>query len=767
MLNRVALLAIRAPRRVIAVAILFLVVGGALGAPVAHYLKSGGFTVDSAESTAATNELDTKFQGAAPNLIVEIKTTGDVTKPGPAQAAAGIAAKQILGVLSKHEDYVGAIRYAGNLPAGAADALFSKDKGSELILANITGDDTMIQTRAGDLTKEIDQFSTSGATVKVGGSATGYHQVNDATVKDLLKAELISIPLTALALVLVFGSAIAALLPLLVGLFAIIGTLAELRILTWFTDVSIYAQNMTTALGLALAIDYSLFLVSRYREEMRKGTEREQAIITTVTTAGRTVLFSSLTVALSLAALSVFPMYFLKSFAYAGVAVVALAALASIVVLPAVLVLVGPKINAYDVRAGARRLLRRPEPVQRPEEDGVWFRLAHLVMKRPVAFGLTVVVILLALGAPFLKANFGYPDDRVLQSSQSARQVGDDMRTNFTLNAGASLAGISDLNPTSSRARADLGTYTKAISEVPGVSSVVSGAGLYKAGVLQPSHLTPAGQKAFWNTYVSQNAANATQGAARLDVTGSVDPFSKQGTQLVHDLRAVHINGEVITAKWTGWAAFNVDAMAGLAHTLPLALGLIALSTFIVLFLFTGSIVVPLKALVMNTLSLTATFGAMVWVFQWGHLSSLLNFTSAGYLVANMVVLMFCMAFGMSMDYEVFLLSRIREEWVAGDRTNEANTHAVAYGLGRTGRIVTAAAALMAIVFAAMVTSTVQFMQLFGLGLTIAVLMDATLVRGILVPAFMRLMGKANWWAPKPLVALHNRFGLSEAEDIA
>ena len=760
MLNRVALLAIRAPKRVIAVAVLLLVVGGVLGAPVAHYLKSGGFTVDSAQSTVATNELDAKFQGAAPNLIIEIKTAGDVTRSGPAQASANAATKQILGVLARHRDYVGAIRYAAIVPPGAAGAFFSKDKTSELVLANITGDDTEIQTRAGDLTQQFSTLTVHGATVKVGGSATGYHQVNDATVKDLLRAEMISIPLTAIALVLVFGSAIAALLPLLVGLFAIIGTLAELRILTWFTDVSIYAQNMTTALGLALAIDYSLFLVSRYREELRKGTDREQAIITTVNTAGRTVLFSSLTVALSLAALSVFPMYFLKSFAYAGLAVVGLAALASIVVLPAVLVLVGPKINAYDARAGLRRLFRRPEPIQKPEEDGLWFRLAHRVMRRPAAFGLTVVVILLALGTPFLKANFGYPDDRVLQTSQSARQVGDDMRTTFSLDAGASLAGITDFDPTAPRAMEQLSTYTKAISDVPGVSSVVSGAGLYKAGVLQPSHLDTAQKKAFSATYIAQ-------GAARFDVTGSVDPFSKAGSQLVHDLRAVSVPGDAMSVKWTGWAAFNVDAMAGLAHTLPLALGLIALSTFIVLFLFTGSVVVPLKALVMNTLSLTATFGAMVWIFQWGHLSSLLHFTSAGYLVANMVVLMFCMAFGMSMDYEVFLLSRIREEWVGSDQTNEANTHAVAYGLGRTGRIVTAAAALMAIVFAAMVTSTVQFMQLFGLGLTIAVLMDATLVRGILVPAFMRLMGKANWWAPRPLAALHERFGLSEAETVA
>ena len=785
MLNRIAQLAIRAPRRVLVAALLFLIGAGVLGAPVTQYLKSGGFTVDSSQSNQATLELDKKFNGAAPNLIVQVSTSGNQqTDPASRQAAAAATA-QVEAVLRSHEKttstsdathYIGAIRSVSNLPPAAQAALVAKDHRSTLILGNISGDDSIMQSRAGDLGKEVtDKVKVPGATVSIGGSATGYHQVNDQTVKDLLVAEVISIPLTGLALVLVFGSAIAALLPLLIGGFAIIGTLAELRILTWFTDVSVYAQNMTTALGLALAIDYALFIVSRYREELRKGVDREQAIITTVNTAGRTVLFSSLTVALSLAALAVFPMFFLKSFAYAGLVVVGLAALASLVILPAALVLLGDKVNAYDARKGIRKLLGRPEPLPKAEEAGLWFRLAHRVMKRPLVFGAAVVVLLLALGGPFLKANYGYPDDRVLPQSASARQVGDDMRSNFSLNAGASLAGIAaydakadHADPKTGAPHPLLAAYTARLSEVPNVDSVVSAAGLYRHGTAvverQSAPLTAA-QKAAAATQAQTFAKTyINDGSARFDVVGAVDPFSKAGSQLVKDLRAVDTDG--MTAKWTGWAAFNLDAMDGLSATLPIALALIALSTFIVLFLFTGSVVIPLKALLMNTLSLTATFGAMVWVFQWGHLSSVLGFTSAGYLVANMVVLVFCMAFGLSMDYEVFLLSRIREEWVHSDQTHDANTHAVAYGLGRTGGIVTAAAALMAIVFAAMITSKIQFMQLFGLGLTLAVLMDATLVRGILVPAFMRLMGRANWWAPKPLVRLHERFGLSEAEPV-
>jgi len=387
-----------------------------------------------------------------------------------------------------------------------------------------------------------------------------------------------------------------------------------------------------------------------------------------------------------------------------------------------------------------RRTLRRPEPAPKGEKDGLWYRLASLVMRRPVILGGVVVAILLLLGSPFLRASYGYPDDRVLPSSQSARAVGNDLRANYDLNAGSALSGVID----QAASKADVTAYAERVSKITGVNGVVTSTGAYRAGKL----VAPA------------PPGYAMNGATRFDVSSSVDPFSSHGKTLVNGLRSTTAPWHVL---WTGWAAFNVDAMNALADTLPLALALIALTTWIVLFLFTGSVVIPFKALVLNMLSLSATFGAMVWVFQDGHLSNIIGFTPSGYLVANMVVLMFCMAFGMSMDYEVFLLSRIREEWIHSDQTHEANTEAVALGLARTGRIVTAAAVLMAIVFAAIVTSTVEFMQLFGLGLTLAVLTDATLVRGILVPAFMRLMGRANWWAPKSLVRLHTRIGLKEA----
>jgi RND superfamily putative drug exporter len=439
----------------------------------------------------------------------------------------------------------------------------------------------------------------------------------------------------------------------------------------------------------------------------------------------------------------VFPMYFLRSFAYAGIAVVAFAAIASIFVMPACLALIGTRVNSLDLRKAFRRALGRPEPQPKDVEHGFWYRLASAVMRRPLALGLAVTAIFVLLGSPFLRANFGYPDDRIINSGASARTVGDILRSDFSQDASAGLVGVMD-QPTTHK---QLAAYTAQVSRIDGVESVTSPAGTYVHGKQvaprQPGLRSPSGDGALFN------------------VATHTDPFSSAGTTLVHDLRNSPAPWHVF---YSGAAAFNADAMSGLGKELPLALGLIALATFIVLFLFTGSVVVPLKALVLNTLSLSATFGAMVWVFQEGHLSGLLGFTSTGYLVANMVILMFCLAFGMSMDYEVFLLSRIREEWVNSGQTDADNRRAVSLGLARTGRIVTAAAALMAIVFAALIGSKVAFMQLFGLGLTLAVLADATLVRGILVPAFMRLMGRYNWWAPKPLVRLHERFGLSEAE---
>src|SRR3954452_9537566 len=384
MLSRIALFAVHAPKRILLVAGILLLAGGIFGGPVASHLLTGGFTDPGADSTKASQLIDDNFTGGQANLVYL------VTAPGGADSAAARAAgTRIERALERRTDWLSFASSYWTSPAGQADALRSEDGKYGLVVTHVRGNDNDIQDRAGRLADELGRPS-GGATVQVGGAALTYHQVNDQTKKDLALSEAISIPLTAIALILVFGSLIAALVPLAIGIFAIIQTLAILRTLATFTDVSIYAMNMTTALGLALAIDYSLFMVSRYREELRNGRSVEDAIVATVRTAGRTILFSALVVGLSMSAMIIFPMYFLRSFAYAGLGVVAMAALASIIVLPASLALIGTRVNSLDMRVGVRRLLGRPAPVVKPIERGLWYRLAGAVMRRPLVLGFAV-----------------------------------------------------------------------------------------------------------------------------------------------------------------------------------------------------------------------------------------------------------------------------------------------------------------------------------------------------------------------------------------
>ncbi|MGH8859615.1 MAG: MMPL family transporter [Jatrophihabitantaceae bacterium] len=738
MLTRLADLGIRAPRRVLAIAGLLFVLAAVYGVSAAAHLSSGGFSDPGAPSSRAADVLQKTFRTGDANLILEV-TAPDITTSQTARSA-GL---DLVAAVTRAPHTSQVLSY-WTVPHAQAGSLLSKDGRSALVLARVDGSDSTAPKRVAEITAPL-AGTHDGVTVHGGGFGNAFDQVNKQTTADLAKAEAVAIPLTVIALIWVFGSFIAALLPLVVGLSSIIGTMAVLRGLSSLTDVSVYALNMTTAMGLALAIDYSLFIVSRYREEIRNGTAPDDAVRRTMQTAGRTVLFSALTVGLSLAALMVFPVFFLRSFAYAGIGVVALATLAALILLPAMLTVLGSRVDAWDLRVFVRRLFRRPPPVVKPIEQAFWYRFANRVMRRAVPVGLIVTAVLVSLGLPFLHASFGYPDDRVLPHSASAHQVGDDLRTRFTANAAST---ISVLANDISAAPSAVGGYAERLSTLPGVTSVSSAAGTYVSGT-QAAPGSPA-----------MRSGNTTY----LSVRTSTDPESDRAKAL---LTAV----ERIERPWPvqlgGQAAVNRDSLSALGGALPYALVLIALATFIVLFLFTGSVVLPLKALVLNTLSLSATFGAMVWVFQEGHFGSLFNdLTTTGYLVPTMPPLMFCLAFGLSMDYEVFLLSRIREAWLDSDRTPADNTHAVALGLGRTGRIVTAAALLMAIVFAAMSTSKVSFMMLFGTGLTLAVVMDATVVRGMLVPAFMRLAGRWNWWAPRPLAALHARIGLHEGPSV-
>jgi len=597
--------------------------------------------------------------------------------------------------------------------------------------------------RAAELTP-LFGVASGELTVRVGGQAEIFDEVGRTIERDIIRAESIAFPVTAVLLVLVFGSALAAALPLLIGVLSILGTFLLLHLAVKVTDVSIYSVNLATSMGLGLGIDYALFMVTRYREELRRGRGEHNAVLATVRTAGRTVLFSALTVLLSLSALLAFPLYFLKSFAYAGIGAVFFALVGALVVLPAALAVLGHRIDAFDLRKPLRRLLRMSAPREKALDEGFWHRVAVTVMKRPIGAATAVIVILLVAGAPFAKVVFSLPDDRVLPRSAQAFQVGDVLRSEFP---GRDASALSVVAPRAG-SDAQLSSYASALSGLPGVLRVDAATGSYAQG-RQVVAATPASSRF--------NAGGGTY----LSVVPGIESYSPAGERLVKALRAVPAPfGGVLV---TGQAASLVDTKHSLGTKLPLALGLIVIATFVLLFLFTGSVVIPVKALVLNLLSLSATFGAMVWVFQQGHLTGLIGDpVVTGTLDTTVPILMFCVLFGLSMDYEVFLLSRIKEEY---DATGD-NARAVAVGLERTGRLVTAAAALLALVFLSFVSSDISFIKLLGLGVALAVLVDATLVRGVLVPAFMRLMGRANWWAPAPLRRLHNRIGLAEPVEL-
>lgn len=734
MLTRLAELGIRAPRRVLAVAALLLVCGAAFGASVADHLLSGGFNDPSSPSSRADREVQQTFHAGAPNLVLEVSSPDGVNSP-----AARAEGKRLVAAV-KRSPYTEQVSSYWTSPAGAG--LRSTDGRSALVVAAVAGDDTTSPGRAATIAAPL-TGTHDGVSVRAGGIAPAYAQANDQIRKDLDVAEMIAIPITVLALIWVFGSVVASLLPLAVGLGSIVGTMAILRALTFVTDVSIYALNMTTALGFALAIDYSLFIVSRYREQLRAGDVPDDAVRHAMQTAGRGVLFAALTVALSLAAMLIFPVYFLRSFAYAGIGVVVFATLAALLVLPALLTLIGRRVDALDVRRAVRRLLRRPEPAPRPVEAGSWYRFATAVMRRAVPVTIVVTAVLVGLGLPFLHAHFGYPDDRVLPRSIPARQVGDSLRTRYASNATST---IDVVIPDISAHPGAIAGYGLRLSRIPEVSSVASAAGTFATG----HRAGPA-----------TGPPRTVGSASYLTLAFASDPFSATARNVLAAVKHTPAPWPVLLG---GATADNADSIAVLARALPWAVAWIAAAIFVVLFLFTGSLVLPLKTLVLNTLSLSATFGAMVWVFQYGHFGSLYTgLTTTGYLVPTMPLLMFCVAFGLSMDYEVMVVSRIREEWLAGGRTSADNARAIALGLARSGRIVTAAALLMAIVFAAIASSRVSLMMLFGTGLALAVVMDATVVRATLVPAVMRLAGRWNWWAPRPLARLHERIGLTEA----
>ena len=709
MFTRLGRLTVRRRRLILALTVLFFLGAGTGGSRVFASLSEGGFEDPSSESYQARQFLEQELGAGDPELVLVVDAlAGDVDDP-----AVNAAAAELTDDLEANDRVAGVGSYWS---LGRAPALRDERGDSALVLVDLDGTEEEINDASAAIV--ADYTGTRGpVAVGVGGRAAVAHAIREQVKSDLARAEALAVPATLVLLVLVFGGLVAAALPLAVALLAMVGTFLALFTLAQFTDVSIFSINLTTALGLGLAIDYSLFMVSRFREEVAAGRSSGAAVVRTMETAGRTVAFSALTVAASLSALLVFPLYFLRSFAYAGVAVVLLAAAGSLLTLPALLATVGPGVNALSFR---RR--RRASAVQ----DGFWHRLASAVMRRPVAVAAGVVALLVVLGIPFLRVNTGLPSYKALPVGDEARQASERLATEFDGNQGEAFSVVL---PGVRADGGDAAAVSSLLRRVEGTEGVASAT----------IRSAPAGS---WLTVVPDVALRSPDGEALVDRLRAIDAPFAFGVE--------------------GAAAELVDSKKAIYDRLPIALAIVGLITFILLFTVFGSVVVPAKAMVLNLLSLTATFGAMVWVFQDGNLSGLLDFTATGQIDLAAPVLMFCIAFGLSMDYEVFLLSRVKEEHDRG----VGNTSAVAAGLEKTGRIVTAAAALLAVTFVAFgVTGGVTFLKMFGLGLALAVVMDATVIRGLLVPAFMRLAGEANWWAPAPLRRLHERMGVTRHVD--
>jgi RND superfamily putative drug exporter len=715
-------------RWVLAMSVLVVVLAGVLGSGAVGKLKGGGFDDPASESSRAAVALRDTLHHPAANLVLLVTAPAGSTIDTAGVAAAGQAAAARLG----REPGVGVLADYWHAPAAAAPGLRSTDQRKALVVAHVDGSEDAVRERSAHLQTAYTTTTPGGVRIETGGYGQANADITSQVTKDLATAESIAIPLTLALLVVVFASVVAGLLPLMVGGIAIAGTFAALSVIAEVTDVSIFALNLTTALGLGLGIDYALLIVSRFREELQGGRTTNDAIAVTLRTAGRTVLFSAATIAVALTALMVFPLFFLRSFAYAGVAVVAIAASGSLITMPALLAVLGPRVNA--LRVGRRRAAA-------PSARGYWGRFAALVMRRPVLTGLPVLAVLVAMAMPLAQVSFGLPDDRVIPAAQSqARRVGDVLRADFASRENEAISIVLPAVPGADAAAriAAVGRYARGLSGLADVARVDSPAGAYVRG-------EQAGPG---------RAGLMAGSAAAVSVIPGAEAYSGAAQRLVHAVRGVAAPGERLAG---GPSAALVDSRASVGARLPLAGLLIGLSTFVLLLLFTGSVVLPLKALVTNALSIGSVIGVMVWVFQEGHLSGLLGFTPEPLSIA-IPLLMFCLAFGLSMDYEVMLLGRIKEFRDGGSDT----VTAVATGLERTGRIMTTAAALMAITFFAFVSSEVSFIQMLGLGSGLALVLDATVVRGVLVPALMRIMGSVNWWAPGPLKTLHARIGLSD-----
>lgn len=700
--------AYRHPWRLLAAAGVFAVLCAALGGPVAGKLSTANSNFeDSSSESVRARELIERRTGVSPDvsLVALVRPGVDVRSEAGLRRVAEVVS------LIRSDPAVGRVF---DLAGTGSPEFVSEDGRSTYVAAAFK---PISADEAEDAAKRLDERLSQLPGVAVGGAVLAGSQVGTQIGMDLARAETLAFPILFVLLFFVFRSPVAAFLPLVGAAAAILATFLGLRVVNDFTPLSIFALNLTTGLGLGLAIDYNLFIVSRYREELARGRSTREALGITLATAGRTAVFSGLTVAAALASLLVYPQPFLYSMGIGGIFVALFSVAASLLVLPALLVVLGPRVNAFAPKRFKRSLEQSPD-----RSTGFWYRLAQTVMRRPFVFAAASGVAMIALGAPFLGIKFTGADASVLPADASARQVHDALASEFPPNRTSPVYVAIEATGTDA---GDVTALADRIRSLPGAAAVdgprPSGPGLW-----------------------------------RLDVVPRDTALASSSERLVDDIRDVPTELRVLAG---GESAAFVDQRQSLGSTLPLGIAVLVLTTLVLLFAMTGSLALPLKSLLMNLLTLSATFGILVLVFQDGRLEGVLDYTSQGALEMTQPILLAAVAFALSTDYGVFLLTRIKELHDSG----LSNTEAVAAGLQQTGRLVTSAALLFCVAVGAFATSEIVFIKELGLGMAVAVILDATIVRGLLVPSLMRLLGEWNWWAPGPLRRLHDRFGLHES----
>jgi RND superfamily putative drug exporter len=682
----------RRRKGVLAGFIVATIAAGVIGSLVFARLEGGGYSDPNSDSYKAANYLTDTFKVKDPAIIFIIDAGKKVADPAVAAEVAPIEAEL--------RNRPGVERTLSYWSAGGAKQLVSSDgNAAYLFIYGTDADLTSLDKLASELQKKYDG-EVGNLRIYVGGFSTFNNAINERISSDLKFAEAISIPLTFLFLLFVFGGLIASAMPVVVAISAILGAFVILYLISLATGVSIFALNLITGLGMGLGIDYSLLMVNRFREELKSGKSVEEAVVQTVKTAGRTVFFSGITVMISLASLMFFPQMFLKSFGYGGVAVVAIAIVGALIPLPAILALLGTKIDKFVVRKSAIA----------PKEDGRWAHTARFVMKRPVAVVFLSLLILGTIASPIKDIVFSQVDTRVLPASDKAAIAAQVGLEKFP---GEQANPIEIIVPNGASKMVAINSFVSDLANVPGVMNI---------------------------------GAPETVGTdVRIAAIHSMGARTPAAEKMITEIRALNVPEGTLVG---GVAADYADSQIGIADKLPLALGWIAVGTLILLFMFTGSIILPIKAVILNLLSLSATLGAMTWIFIGDNFTWLVgSFTNTGSIDTSIVILIAVVAFGLSMDYEVFLLSRIKEEHDAG----HSNVESVALGLQKSARIITAAAVILSTVFAIFMTSGVTSIKAMGFGVAFAILLDATLVRALLVPALMRLFGERNWWAPKAL----------------